>query len=1092
MTTLLDQLSAELRQKPWFPRIRRRLERSGEVEVGGVWGTSGLLIVGLLARELAAPLFLITPEEEQAELAAEDVETITGLETLHFPAWEELPTAEEPVDPALFAERLRVLRTLLEGPAEGPGALVVSIQALMQPVVEAKGLRRESLELKVGDEVPREQLLSWLAEREFENIPAVERPGEVSLRGGIVDVFPIGADRPYRIEFFGDRVDSIRQFDVATQRSEREVPSATVLGITRRRLAEDEAGGRTTSLLSYLHQKSLLAFLEPTECQQRAASYLELEGERPGLRSFADVWRAAAPFRRVLLHRFSPPARGAVSLDVRPLPEVQRDPALVVTELLGLAEELERVHVFCTNQAEANRLAELLSQSYGSAGQESDWRSSGRLHLAQGRLSRGFIWPDLSLAVAPHHELFQRYVQRRVARRATSGEPVADLLELEEGNFVVHVEHGIARFRGMETLEREGRLEEYLTLEFARRSRLYVPASRMDLVQKYIGGFQGRPQLSRLGTTAWARRKAAVARAVSELASELLEMQAARATQPGIIYPPDDELQVQFEGEFPYEETEDQLAVLADIKRDMTAPRPMDRLVCGDVGYGKTELAVRAAFKAALAGKQTAVLVPTTVLAQQHHRTFGERLADYPVGVAELSRFRTRAEQRDILRGLADGTVDIVIGTHRLIQKDVRFRDLGLVIIDEEQRFGVAHKEHLKRLRRTVDVLTLTATPIPRTLHMSLLGLRDVSVLNTPPQDRLAIRTAVVPYHRRRIRDAILHELSRGGQVFFVHNRVWNIESVAEELRQLVPEAHIAVGHGQMSEHLLEQRMADFLDRKVDVLVATTIIESGLDIPNANTMIINEADNFGLADLHQLRGRVGRYKHRAYAYFLLPRQRVLTEPARRRLRAIEDYAQLGAGFRIALRDLEIRGAGNILGAEQSGHIAAVGYELFRQLLERAVRRAQGKPEALRGEAYVDLRLPARFPPGYIGSDGQKMALYRRLSRIGELDGLEDLAYELRDRFGPLPREAELLLARQAFRIRAAQLGITSLVRTEDRVIVHFQDFHRAGAAFERAGRIARLLDPHTVHIYPFAGDTGPEETVSFFRNVLQAEPVVVH
>jgi transcription-repair coupling factor (superfamily II helicase) len=741
--------------------------------------------------------------------------------------------------------------------------------------------------------------------------------------------------------------------------------------------------------------------------------------------------------------------------------------------------------VVCGNQAEAKRLDELVAQ------QEQDRKAQTGLCFVEGRLSQGFLWPALALAVVPHHELFHRYVQRRVPRRPLTARAIEDILELEPGDFVVHVEHGIGRFRGMETLERDGREEEFLTLEFADRVRLYVPASRIELVQKYIGGFQGRPELSRLGATAWARRKEMVAEALGGLAHEMLEVQAARASEPGIAYPPDDDLQVQFEAEFPYEETEDQLAVLAEVKRDMMAPRPMDRLICGDVGYGKTELAIRAAFKTALAGRQTAVLVPTTVLAQQHHRTFAERLADYPVRVAELSRFRTREEQRHILQALAAGAIDILIGTHRLLQEDVCFRDLGLVIIDEEQRFGVAHKEYLKRLRRTVDVLTLTATPIPRTLHMSLLGLRDVSVLSTPPQDRLAIRTVVIAFDRPRIREAILHEMARGGQVFFVHNRVWNIEEVADEVRTLVPEARSTVAHGQMPEHLLEQRMVEFLDRKVDVLVTTTIIQSGLDIPNANTIIIDEADTFGLADLHQLRGRVGRYKHRAYAYFLLPRQRVLTGPARRRLKAIEEYAQLGAGFRIALRDLEIRGAGNILGPEQSGHIAAIGYELYRQLLAQAIRRARGEPEPQRFEAYVDLRLAAYFPTDYITTDAEKMALYRRLCQGRTREALEELSHELRDRFGPLPPQARLLLERQALRLSAAEVGITSMVRTEDRVIVHFEDARRAAPVLARAGHIARELDPHSVHIYPFPSDLGPEDTVAFFRKVLQVQPVAV-
>ncbi len=542
----------------------------------------------------------------------------------------------------------------------------------------------------------------------------------------------------------------------------------------------------------------------------------------------------------------------------------------------------------------------------------------------------------------------------------------------------------------MHVLEKNGQREEHLILEFGGGTRVYVPASKIDLVQKYVGGSRADPELSRLGGTSWQRKKEKVQAAVMDLASEMVELQAMREAQPGVSFPPDSEWQREFEAAFPYQETPDQLTSMNEIKRDMQRSRPMDRLVCGDVGYGKTELAMRAAFKTIDNGRQVAVLVPTTVLAEQHYRTFSQRLAEYPFVVDTISRFRSAAEQKRVIERLAVGGVDIIIGTHRLVSQDVRFKDLGLAIIDEEQRFGVEHKERLKKLRQTVDVLTLTATPIPRTLHLSLLGIRDISNLETPPQGRLAIETRIVRFDPQLIRHAILRELNREGQIYFVHNRVQNIREIADKIQKIVPEARIAIGHGQMGEHELEAAMSKFVRREVDILVATTIIESGLDIPNANTIFINQADNYGLADLHQLRGRVGRYKHRAYAYLVLDSERAITPDAGRRLKAIEEFTELGAGFKIAMRDLEIRGAGNILGTQQSGHIAAVGYELYCQLLENAVRSLKNMPVKTHLEVTLDLPWPAVLPREYVPGQKQKIEVYRRLARIRRLERLGGL------------------------------------------------------------------------------------------------------
>jgi transcription-repair coupling factor (superfamily II helicase) len=600
--------------------------------------------------------------------------------------------------------------------------------------------------------------------------------------------------------------------------------------------------------------------------------------------------------------------------------------------------------------------------------------------------------------------------------------------------------------------------EEHLLLEFRDGVQVYVPASKIDLVQKYVGGSKTEPELSKFGGTGWARKKERVEAAVHDLAAEMLQLQAVRNAQAGFAYPPDTDWQAEFEASFPYQETPDQLTTLRELKGDMQRSRPMDRLICGDVGYGKTELAVRAAFKAVDNGRQVAVLVPTTVLAEQHLRTFTQRFAEYPYVVEGISRFKSHGEQRQILKRVADGGIDVIIGTHRLVSDDVRFKELGLVIIDEEQRFGVEHKEKLKRLRAMVDVLTLTATPIPRTLHLALLGIRDISNLETPPPDRLPIETRISRFDRPLVRQAILRELNREGQIYFVHNRVQDIHAVASEVGSLVPEARVVVAHGQQHADELEEAMTKFVRRDADILVATTIIESGLDIPNANTIFIHEADRYGLADLHQLRGRVGRHKNRAYAYMLLESDRGVTPEAARRLKAIEEFTELGAGFKIALRDLEIRGAGNILGTQQSGHIAAVGYELYCQLLENAVRQQKNLPAKAHIETTIDLPWPAYLPHDYVPDQKGRIEVYRRLARVRNADKLADFRQELRDRYGPLPETAEWLLRAAEVRLLAARWGIVSLHRLDKDLVFTYRSARLIKKLAQRAGSRMRVVD----------------------------------
>ena len=720
--------------------------------------------------------------------------------------------------------------------------------------------------------------------------------------------------------------------------------------------------------------------------------------------------------------------------------------------------------------------------------------------------------PSLPIHVVPYHEMLHRYETRRRLggrgsggrsggggasdQRLRAGRAMDTFLDFAPGDYVVHRDHGISLFRGLATMKprevkRDGPvvlpsdkprkkdrrtrlgepghaeedpdegLEEYLTLEFAQGAKLHVPASKIDQVQKYVGGFRGQPTLSALGGTRWKKQKESVAESVKDLASEMLRIRAAREHMPGIRYPSDTAWQKEFEAEFPYQETDDQLAALGEIKKDMQSERPMDRLLCGDVGYGKTEVAIRAAFKSVEFGKQVAVLVPTTVLAEQHERTFRSRFADYPFRVESVSRFKTTKEVNEVLMALRKGHVDVIIGTHRLLSKDVKFADLGLVIIDEEQRFGVEHKERLLSLRLTVDVLTLSATPIPRTLHLSMLGLRDISSLATAPLDRRAVVTEVAPHNTRRIQQAIARELSRDGQVFFVHNRVHNIQSIADDIQKLAPDAKIVIGHGQMPDGELEQVMLKFMRREADILVSTTIIESGIDIPTANTMFINDADRFGLAELHQLRGRVGRYKHRAYCYMLLAEDKTVSETAVKRLKAIEEYSMLGAGFKIAMRDLEIRGAGNILGPEQSGHIAAVGYEMYCQLLDRAVKELKSEPTAVASETSVEIGVTGMIPKRYIPSDQRRMEAYRRIAIAQTAGELEKLETELKQAYGePLPPATLRLMELAELRVAASTLNVRSIsVRGQD-VLIRARPEHaptvaeqiRAGTAIDAPGR----------------------------------------
>ena len=1035
-----------------------RLEPGRTVQLAGVWGSSAGVLAAALGKLADGPVLFVGQHLDSADGLADDVEILTGRAAELFPAWES-DLAADHVSDEVAAERARLCNLLVRPQAgQSPRFIVAPIMALLQSVPSPQALEAGRLALEKSSEIGVAGLAAWLTDAGYESVEQVDQQGEFARRGGIVDIFPPGTSRAVRVEFFGDQVESIRHFDLDSARSTDEIDAVDLISLSVGREVSE-----SVSLLEYLPPETLICIHEPAQVTELALQLFERtadDRDRPGraaasLNDPAEFFRATERFRRVTMHSFRPKGGAeAKHLGIRSLERLSANTAEAFGELDNLAGQAD-VWVYCENPAEQKRFVDLLTE-HGVAG-------AGRIKTAIGHVQSGFHWPDERLVIVGHHEIFHRYAQRRRVRRVRSGRPIESLSDLHHGELVVHVAHGIARFAGLRMLDRDGRKEEFLTLRFADNAILHVPASQINLVQKYIGARRVKPNLSRLGGKSWQRQKDRVSEAVQDMAAEMLRTQAMRRAIQGSSYPTATPWQRQFTDEFIYTETEDQITTMDEIDADMVGSQPMDRLICGDVGFGKTELAMRAAFKVVEAGRQVAVLVPTTVLADQHYRTFKERLADYPVEIDMLSRFRTTSEQAGIVKRAAAGQVDILIGTHRLLSGDVHFADLGLAVVDEEQRFGVAHKEHLKHMRATVDVLTMTATPIPRTLHMALLGLRDISSLATPPLDRRAIHTEVCQYDEDLIRKAVVRELNRDGQVFFVHNRVHDIESVADTVRGLVPEARVGIGHGQMKEHELEDTMLQFVRRELDVLVCTTIIESGLDIPTANTIIIQEADRFGLSELHQLRGRVGRYRHRAFCYLLLPQRRSVSAIAAKRLKAIEEFSDLGAGFQIAMRDLEIRGAGNILGREQSGHIAIVGYELYCQLLDQAVRQMKGEPALAVHDVHVELGTDAYIPRGYVPSDRQRMELYRRIVRCGDIEELARLREDLMDVYGAVPDQVETLLDLAEIRHLAAGAGIDSIIRHDPDIIFSVRDFKTAEPVFQGAVGTVRLPDDHTAH-----------------------------
>ncbi|HXF48716.1 MAG TPA: transcription-repair coupling factor [Verrucomicrobiae bacterium] len=1026
----------------------------------GLSGSSRSFLLASAFQNRTGIKLVIAPKEETALNLQQDLATLLPEEEiLYFPSFGIEPFYPHRVLEDIAGQRISVLSRL----CDNPNAIVITLaQAVLEPTLPKNLLLENRLEVAAGLEVEQEKLVATLENLGYRRVPMTQEPADYSVRGGIVDVFPLAAAVPIRIEFFGDKVESLRSFSVLDQRSKEKLENFVLLP-NREVFLESERVTKTLKSLSedfsapffgekelsnrfpaleylapflgtsmgnleeyLLPELSVVAWLENEELESRKKEWFEkgkqnetawekafnasgkeiLERAEKGWENLRS--RGGLVFPAVGL---SGPNR--IIFATAPLPSLGRNLSIWAKEVTTLSEKGIRSFLFCETEEEKNRVGTLLEDE--------------RMALAPevGRFSEGFIYPDAGFAVFTEHQLFGRKLRSRPKRKAREGIALASYTSLSPGDFVVHVDYGLGRFSGLTTVTVEGEKTDCLLLAYAGGDKLYVPIEQFRRVQKYAGK-EGEPSLTKLGTKSWERAKEKVQKALAEMARELVALYAARKAQPGHAFSTDSAWMRELETSFPYDETTDQNEAIDAVKKDMEFAAPMDRLVLGDVGFGKTEVAVRAALKAVADGKQVAVLVPTTILALQHFLTFGERLLPFPVRIELLSRFRPAKEQKKAVEELKKGQVDVVIGTHRLLAKDVGFKDLGLLIIDEEHRFGVVQKEKLKKIRETVDVLTLSATPIPRTLQLSLSGARDLSVISTPPRGRLPIQTEILPFSDEAVRDSILFELERGGQVFFVHNRVETIEGMRNYLLDLIPGLKLGVAHGQLSEEALERVMVDFLVRKYDLLLATSIIESGLDIPSVNTLIVNRADRFGLAQLYQLRGRVGRSSEKAFAYFFTPPWSSLTDTAKKRLKAIAEFTELGSGFYLAMRDMEIRGAGNLLGPQQHGFIEEVGFDLYCQLLEEAVGQIKGETRAIRPEVKLSLPITPFLPQDYVSSSPERIEVYKKLSEMKNLAELEDFKAELVDRFGLLPPKAEELLRMVEVKVLALEKKIGEL------------------------------------------------------------------
>ncbi len=1110
------ELFTDVENLPGFGRVASHLkEGTGRIRVSGLLPTAKALLLVLLRRVAERPLILVVNDNRAIEdfvpvlrgfcelTAACDPESIVGL-----PARDVLPFQNLSPHPELQEERATALWKIATGKA-GIVVTPIAATAILQRSAEYYGDLARTL--RRGESFDLENLLGHLNTVGYSSADVVEMPGEYALRGGILDVYSPEAERPVRIEFFGDEVDSIRRFDPASQRSSNPIDEALLLPLTEtpvsehllgaihtrlsgRRITGNEemveaavrSGGVTVfpgwefyapvagadrTIFDLLPNAAVLLD-EPDLLRSefdRFWTRVEEAHERSGVGNLVrptdlylppDGWwpkvetLAGADLEHLGITR-SEDADSTVNLQTQATPRFHGAIPAMLEEVKKLTAAGNQVLFSVPNTGEVERLADIFTEynvsfKLGSRtrGGESyaDETSyfAGEVHtttLAKAYVPDGVVFPEAHLAVFGARDLFdesETVASRPQRSKSKVSAFLSDFRDLQVGDYVVHVEHGIGQYQGLKEINQGDGNAEFMLLEYAEGARLYVPLTRLDLIQKYRSSEGAKPTLSHLGTQAWAKTKARVRKAMKDMTEELLKLYAERKTAVGHAFPSGNEFVREFEDAFEFNETDDQAQAITDVMHDMESSLPMDRLLCGDVGYGKTEVAMRAAFKAVSDNKQVAVLAPTTVLAFQHYETFKQRFGPFPVTIEMISRFRNPKQQKEILQKAEAGKIDILIGTHRILSKDLKFADLGLLIVDEEQRFGVRHKERIKQMRKQVDVLTMSATPIPRTLHMSLVGLRDMSVIETPPKDRMAIQTVVASWDDKLIQSAIEQELERGGQVYFVHNRVDTIWEIGAKLQELIPKARILVGHGQMSEAELEKVMLQFMHHEADILVATTIIENGLDIPLCNTILINRADRLGLSELYQLRGRVGRSNRRAYAYLLIPKEVELTPIARRRLAALKEFSDLGAGFKIAALDLELRGAGNLLGGEQSGHIEAVGFELYTQMLERAVREMKGEAAPDEAEIQLNLGLNIRIPAEYIPEENQRLRMYKRVAGVETESQLTDVAAELQDRYGPPPAAVRNLLEYAALKLVCLRVGVMAIDRKRDSVTFKFR------------------------------------------------------
>jgi len=1110
------ELFTDVELLPGFTRVASQLkEGTGRIRVSGLLPAAKALLLVLLRRAAERPLIVVVSDNRAvddfvpvlrgfAELtAACDPDSVVSL-----PARDVLPFQNLSPHPELQEERATALWKIATGKAS---VVVTAIGA--SAILQRSGEYYSDLArtLRRGESFDLENLLAHLNTVGYASADVVEMPGQYAVRGGILDVYSPEAERPVRIEFFGDEVDSIRRFDPTSQRSSNPIDEALLLPLTETPVSDQllsvihtrlsgkritgtteeiveaairEGGvtvfpgwefyapvaGADRSVFDLLPQAAVLLD-EPDLLRtefDRFWTRVNEAHERSGVGNLVrpeDLylppegwWRKASNLIGADLEHLGI-TRGtddqAISILTQPTPRFHGAVPAMLEEVQKLTAAGNQVLLSVPNTGEVERLADIFTEynvsfKLGSRtrGGESyaDETSyfAGEVHtttLAKAYVPDGVSFPDAHLAIFGARDLFdesEAVAARPQRQKSKVSAFLSDFRDLQVGDYVVHVEHGIGQYQGLKEINQGDGNAEFMLLEYAEGARLYVPLTRLDLIQKYRSSEGAKPALSHLGTQAWAKTKARVRKAMKDMTEELLKLYAQRKVAQGHAFPPGNEFVREFEDSFEFSETEDQAQAITDVMHDMESTQPMDRLLCGDVGYGKTEVAMRAAFKAVSDNRQVAVLAPTTVLAFQHYETFKQRFGPFPVTIEMISRFRNPKQQKEILQRLEAGKIDILIGTHRLLSKDLKFADLGLLIVDEEQRFGVRHKERIKQMRKQVDVLTMSATPIPRTLHMSLVGLRDMSVIETPPKDRMAIQTVVANWDDKLIQSATEQELDRGGQVYFVHNRVESIWEIAAKLQQLVPKARIAVGHGQMGESELEKVMLKFMHHEADILVATTIIENGLDIPLCNTILINRADRLGLSELYQLRGRVGRSNRRAYAYLLIPKEAELTPIARRRLAALKEFSDLGAGFKIAALDLELRGAGNLLGGEQSGHIEAVGFELYTQMLDRAVREMKGEAAPDEAQTQLNLGLNIRIPAEYIPEENQRLRMYKRVAGVETESQLSDVSAELQDRYGEPPQAVRNLLDYAALKLLCMRVGVNAIERKRDTVTFKFQ------------------------------------------------------